>query len=100
MTTDYVVDETITLLMARRERQRAIDFGKDLLITGVARLELLTRADLVPAYQAFCRYRDKAWSFTDCTSLVIMQRLGIVEALALDQHFRQMPGIAVVDANG
>jgi predicted nucleic acid-binding protein len=65
----------------------------------VARLEVLILADLVDAYRVFCRYDDKAWSFTDCTSFVLMQRMRIVEAFALDEHFRQMPGIAVVDLN-
>jgi predicted nucleic acid-binding protein len=97
ITTDFVVDETMTLLLARRERQRAVNFGRDLLEQGVARLEILTLADLVNAYTVFCRYDDKAWSFTDCTSFVLMQRLRIVEAVALDDHFRQMPGITVVD---
>jgi predicted nucleic acid-binding protein len=97
ITTDFVVDETMTLLLARRERQRAVNFGRDLLEQGVARLEILTLADLVNAYTVFCRYDDKAWSFTDCTSFVLMQRLRIVEAVALDDHFRQMPGITVGD---
>lgn len=96
VTSDHVVDETITLLIARRERQRAIAFGKDLLISGVARLEMLTLTDLVQAFQTLSRYQDKTWSFTDCKSLVIMQRLGVAEALTLDKHFRQMPGITVV----
>jgi predicted nucleic acid-binding protein len=96
VTTDFVVDETITLLLARRERKRACNFGRDLLITGVARLEMVRLADLVQAYQVMVRYHDKDWSFTDCTSYVLMQRLGIADVLSLDKHFRQMPGIAVV----
>ena len=28
ITTDYVVDETLTVLVARRERRRAIEFGR------------------------------------------------------------------------
>jgi predicted nucleic acid-binding protein len=95
VTTDYVLDETVTLLIARRERQRAINFGSDLLVKNTAQLELVAHADLVQAFQLMTQYRDKAWSFTDCTSLVVMQRLGIGEAISLDRHFRQMPGITV-----
>jgi predicted nucleic acid-binding protein len=32
---------------------------------------------------------DKAWSLTDCSSFLIMQDLGITEALAFDRHFEQ-----------
>jgi predicted nucleic acid-binding protein len=95
VTSDFVVDETITLLLARHERQRALRFGHDLLVTGVARVECIETADLVSAYNVLLRFHDKAWSFTDCTSYVAMQRLGIAEALTLDQHFRQMPGVVV-----
>jgi predicted nucleic acid-binding protein len=32
---------------------------------------------------------DKEWGLTDCTSFVIMQRLGIHGALTADRHFEQ-----------
>ena len=34
--------------------------------------------------------QDKKWSFTDCTSKVLMERLGIVEVFSFDHHFEQM----------
>ena len=36
------------------------------------------------------RFRDKAYSFTDCTSFVVMQELRLKQALTTDHHFRQM----------
>jgi predicted nucleic acid-binding protein len=30
---------------------------------------------------------DKDWSLTDCTSFVVMQDAGIIEALTGDRHF-------------
>ena len=32
---------------------------------------------------------DKEWSVTDCTSFVIMQERGLMEALTSDHHFEQ-----------
>ena len=32
---------------------------------------------------------DKDWSLTDCTSFVIMQEMGLSEALTTDRHFAQ-----------
>jgi predicted nucleic acid-binding protein len=32
---------------------------------------------------------DKKWSFTDCTSFVIMSQLNIKEAFAFDKNFKQ-----------
>jgi predicted nucleic acid-binding protein len=99
VTTDFVVDETITLLLARGERRRAVKFGEDLLRTEICRLELVTLADLSLAYDLICRFDDKHWSFTDCTSFVVMRRLPNARALTLDNDFRQMPGIVVVELN-
>lgn len=38
----------------------------------------------------FFRYRDKDFSFTDCSSFVLMHELKIRSVLTLDHHFRQM----------
>ncbi|WP_216819169.1 type II toxin-antitoxin system VapC family toxin [Thiohalocapsa sp. ML1] len=55
----------------------------------------MTREDVEQAWKSFRRFSDKGWSFTDCTSRVIMERLGITTAFAFDEHFRQF-GIGVV----
>jgi predicted nucleic acid-binding protein len=34
-------------------------------------------------------HRDKAYSLCDAFSFVVMQRLGIVEVIAFDRHFRE-----------
>lgn len=39
---------------------------------------------------------DKQWSFTDCTSRVVMERLGIQKVFAFDDHFRQFGTVTVV----
>ena len=41
------------------------------------------------ARHIFFRYRDKDFSFTDCTSFALMRELRIREALTTDKHFRQ-----------
>ena len=41
-------------------------------------------------------FSDKEWSFTDCTSRVLMEKLRIERAFAFDQHFLQFGGVKVV----
>lgn len=69
--------------------------GQVLLAFVVAELIYLTPVDLQKAFIMFATRREQGWSFTDCTSLIAMQRLGITTAISLDRHFRQMPGISV-----
>jgi predicted nucleic acid-binding protein len=89
VTTDYVIDELLTLLSVRGYRDVAIAAGARLWSGKAAPVVLVTPDDLAEAWRIFQSYRDKQWSFTDCTSYAVMQRLGITEALSLDDHFRQ-----------
>lgn len=95
ITTDYVIDETLTLLKARGHADRALHLGPRILDGRAAQLEYVTPRDIEQAWIAFAKFRDKAWSFTDCTSFVVMNRLGLMEALSLDEHFREMPGVVL-----
>ena len=96
VTTDYSVDELLTLLKMRREYQRALDIGPRLLQSNIARLEWVQSADIQQAWTIFQQYQDKNWSFTDCVSRVVMERLAIQTAFAFDDHFRQFGTVTVV----
>jgi predicted nucleic acid-binding protein len=96
VTTDYIVDELLTVLKVRGEYQRALEVGPSLLNGDVCYLEWVTRDDIQEAWRVFSTHRDKGWSFTDCVSRVVMERLGITTAVAFDEHFRQFGTVAVV----
>lgn len=88
LTTNFIFDETITLMRFRLGFEAARRFGEQLLGSEVARLVTLTRRDESRAWEIFIRYRDKRFSYTDCTSFALMQRLGIDTAVAIDDDFR------------
>lgn len=94
VTTDYVLAETLTLLRARRLHEEAIELGDRLLSQRLARLEWVRPGDVQKAWILF-QYRDKAWSFVDCVSFAVTQRLGIQDAFAFDEHFRQLGTLTV-----
>lgn len=98
VTTDYVFDETLTLLSARGYRHVARDFGVWVLSErpGAAELHIVSPEQFDEGWRIFRDFRDKAWSFTDCTSFAVMKSRSLHRALALDEHFRQFPGIAVL----
>ena len=41
------------------------------------------------ALSRYKRFHDKLWSLTDCSSMSIMEQLGITVALTQDHHFEQ-----------
>ncbi|MEX2172319.1 MAG: PIN domain-containing protein [Pirellulales bacterium] len=96
VTTDYVVDETLTLFRARGESQHAFAFGNEVIDGSFAELITIDDQDFADAWKVFQRFHDKQWSFTDCTSRVVRERLGIARAFAFDEHFRQFGTVAVV----
>jgi predicted nucleic acid-binding protein len=96
LTSDYVVDETLTLLRARGENRRAIAFGRRAIGGNLGRIVPIEDRDFSNAWDVFEKFADKDWSFTDCTSRVVMQRLGIQRAFAFDDHFRQFGTVAIV----
>ncbi len=98
VTTDYVVDELLTLFKTRGEFQRCFEWGRQLLEERIAQLEWVCPADVQRAWILFSTHTDKQWSFTDCVSRVVMDRLQIKTAFAFDDHFRQFGDVTVVPA--
>jgi|SRR5689334_2736727 len=96
LTTDYVIDEKLTLLRVRGERKRALMLGARFFQNDVAEIHKITTADLTLAWKTFEQFEDKNWSFTDCTSKVVMEQLNIREAFAFDHHFHQFGTVHVV----
>jgi len=88
VTTNCVFDESVTLIRYRLGFAAAKSFGDHLLRAGGASLLSVGRRDEARAWDIFTRYRDKSFSYTDCTSFAIMQRLKIDSAVAIDDDFR------------
>lgn len=91
LTTDYILDETYTLI--RRSRAGlpgAIDFHS--LVTS-SRLVEIAEIDArlrERAWDLFTRYDDKVLSFTDCTSFALLQERGLTEVFTFDSDFAKV----------
>jgi len=94
-TSDYILDESLTLFRARGEMQRALFLAEAILEQRLCKLLWVDQSDVRQANAIFRHFSDKAWSFTDCVSYAQMQRYGIRKSFAFDEHFRQF-GIAAV----
>jgi predicted nucleic acid-binding protein len=89
VTSDYVVDETITLLLVRHSHEAAADFLKATMETEFLGLEWVNSERFNAAADIFIRHDDKGWSFTDCVSFALMHELTLQDCFTTDHHFRQ-----------
>ena len=89
LTTDYIIDETLTLLRARGERERAIALGRHLLDLAGVNIHFIGEAQVRQAWALFRDNPGRGWSFTDCTSKVVISTLHIKQVLTFDRHFAE-----------
>ncbi|MBI5358125.1 PIN domain-containing protein [Candidatus Amesbacteria bacterium] len=95
--TDYILDETYTGILTRGNYKMAMDFDKRI-TNSVWKIELITAERFAKAREIFCRYnKDKIWSFTDCTSWVVMKELKIKKIFTFDKNFVEM-GFELLDS--
>jgi predicted nucleic acid-binding protein len=95
VTSDYCVDETLTLLAVRKRPKLAIEAGRLLFDQTLSRLDYLTSQQIARAWILFQQRAVAGWSFTDCTSKVLIDDLKVTRAVALDRHFHQF-GISIL----
>jgi len=88
VTSNYVLDETVTLLRFHLGFETAKQFGDLAFEHALCRVERVRAADEAEAWDIFKRFSDQEYSFTDCTSFAIMERLKAEYALTLDSDFR------------
>ena len=88
--TDYVLDETLTLIMARVGHSTAVTCGEWLLRSPKVKVVRIDAGQWNQAWEIFRRYTDKDFSFTDCTSFVIMHQHKLIDAFSFDHHFEEM----------
>jgi predicted nucleic acid-binding protein len=89
ITTDYILDETATLLKACGHGHLAASFFETVFASTVCRIEWMDPDGFAQTRRFFLKHHDQAWSFTDCFSFCVMRTLGLQEALTTDAHFRQ-----------
>ena len=87
ITTDYVIDETLTLLRFRLGLDAAEEWWHTVAASARLRHERVDAERTERARAIFFRYRDKDFSFTDCTSFAVMRDRRVRRALAFDGDF-------------
>ncbi len=89
LTSNFVFDETITLLGYRLGWPLAHTVGEQLRSGNTAQIVRITPTDEDTAWHIFTRYQDESFSFTDCSSFALMERLKLHIAVAIDSDFKR-----------
>lgn len=92
VTSDYIMDETYTLLRYDIGHERTVEFGrkiKSLEKSGKIKIIHIEEDMKEKAWEVFEKYHDKDFSFTDCTSFIVMKKLNTKEVFSFDKHFEQ-----------
>jgi len=89
VTTDYVLDETLTLTKARTSAKVALALLDRIESSPALSIQHITHDRFAAAKAFFRKHADHGYSFTDCTSFVLMHEMEIRDVLTTDRHFAQ-----------
>jgi predicted nucleic acid-binding protein len=89
VTSDYVLDETATLLKARGHGRLTDHLFQSVFASHALRVEWMDPDRFDETRRFFLKHHDQDWSFTDCFSFCLMRLLRIHAMLTKDKHFRQ-----------
>jgi predicted nucleic acid-binding protein len=87
LTTNYIVDESYTLIMSELGTPAALTFLRDIRRSAIV-IERVSAADEERAEQILEQYQDHQFSYTDATSFAVMERFAITSAFGFDGDFR------------
>ncbi len=87
LTTDYIVTEAVNLANARAGHHVAVRILDLMEQTSGIRIEWVGSLRFEAAKAFYRRHADHRYSFTDCTSFIVMRELKISDALTTDRHF-------------
>jgi len=86
-TSNFVLDETFTLLARRSTYEFAAERARKLFESISLSILRPDENDELAALELFQRYADQSVSFTDCVSFVLMKKRNIQCAFSFDHHF-------------
>jgi hypothetical protein len=89
VTTTSILNETANALSDPRFRLRVVEFYRRLQMSARVEIVFVDPRLWSDGWQLYEQRPDKAWSLTDCISIVVMQEHGLKDVLTNDKHFQQ-----------
>ena len=92
---DYVIDESVTVTLARtKNAANAVRLGEQL--QQSCAMYQVDAPTFKNAWDMFRTQKNTMLSFTDCTTIALMRKNNITRLATFDQEFRKIAGISVV----
>jgi predicted nucleic acid-binding protein len=88
--TDYIIDEACTLAKARAGGYGALRLLEIIDRSEAFRLIWVGEQRFESAKSFFRKHADHGYSFTDCTSFIIMREFRMRDVLTTDRHFAEV----------
>ena len=95
LTTDYVLDEAVTLTRFAHSHAKAVELGDATTSSKFLKVVYSDESLFFGGLKIFKQHSDKEWSLTDCVSFATMRKFEVKTAVTFDEHFRQA-GFAIV----
>jgi len=89
ITSDYVICEAVNLANARAGHHVGTRILELIERSSALRVEWVGSLRFEATKVFYRRHSDHRYSFTDCTSFVVMRELKISDVLTTDEHFRE-----------
>ena len=86
-TSNFVLDETFTLLARRSDYAFSAKVAKIIYTSEVIEILRPNNNTELQALKLFEKFSDQAVSFTDCVSFQLMKESRIIKAFSFDKHF-------------
>lgn len=88
VTSNYIVDETLTLIRMRLGIDAASKWWDLVSESPRCYIEWISPERAQKSLLWFFKWWDQSFSFTDCTSFVVMRELRLEKVLTTDKHFK------------
>lgn len=89
ITTDYVLDEAVTLTRFAHSHGKAVELAEATLSSKFMRVVYSDEDLFLDGLRIFKQHNDKEWSLTDCVSFAAMRKYSVRTAFTFDAHFKQ-----------
>ena len=93
ITTDYIFDETVTVIRRKASSRTAVEIGKFLMDSEI----FIAKIDSLVFQKAWELFQSSDLSFTDCSNLAFMELFDISKIATFDKGFKNIKGVQVVE---